>query len=126
MEEIIEARVSTEKVWEAWERAHAAHGESKIVKGYKGKSKTQGMKGFRYKILDAIPGKSFSILWKTLFVRLVFHHTVEPTRRGCQIRYGFEIKGPFAWPIRFLLGNKIKTNLSLVLKAIVRQLEENQ
>lgn len=117
MEEMIEARVSPDQVWDAWERAHSLHGPQGIESGQKGKSK------FKYKILDVKKGESFSILWKTLFVRLVFNHSVKPTKRGSEIRYKVQIKGPFAWPVRWLLGNKIKQNISLVLKAIVRQLE---
>jgi hypothetical protein len=124
MEEIVEARVPPSRVWEAWEKAHAVNGSAKIVEGFKGKTQTEGKKGFRYRVLNVDPGKSFSILWKTLFVRLLFHHSVHPTKRGSEIRYSFEIKGLFALPVRWLLGNKIRSNLSLVLKAIVRQLEE--
>ena len=124
MEEIIEARVLPERVWETWEKAHAAHGQTKLEEGIKGKTQLDGKKGFRYRILDVVPGRSFSILWKTLFVRLIFHHAVRPTSRGCEIRYSFEIKGFFAWPVRRLLGNKIRSNLSLVLKSLARQLED--
>lgn len=117
MEEMIETSVAPEDVWNAWEKAHALHGQKGIESGQKGKNK------FKYKILDVKKGESFSILWKTLFVRLVFNHSVRPTKRGSVIRYRVQIKGPFAWPVRWLLGNKIKNNISLVLKAIVRQLE---
>ncbi len=117
MEEMIEARVNPEEVWEAWEKAHAFHGQQGIEAGQKGKSR------FKYKIIDVKKGESFSILWKTLFVRLIFNHSVKPTRRGSEIRYQVQIKGLFAWPVRWLLGNKIKSNIALVLKAIVRQLE---
>jgi hypothetical protein len=117
MEEQIEARVSPEVVWEAWEKAHSLHGKTSIETGQKGKSK------FRYKILDVKKGESFSILWKTLFVRLIFSHAVKPSRYGSEISYRVQIKGLFAWPVRWLLGEKIRKNISLVLKAIVRELE---
>ena len=117
MEEEIEARVPPEKVWQAWERAHELHGQKGIEAGQRGKSK------FRYEILDVEEGESFSILWKTLFVRLIFSHKVKKTQRGSKIFYQVQIKGPFAWPVRWLLGQKIQRNISAVLKAIVRQLE---
>ncbi len=112
MEERIETRVSPEKVWSSWERAH------EIVEGRK------GVKKFRYQVLNVVPGKRFSILWKTLFVRLLFSHSVSPTKWGSEICYSVQIKGPFAWPVRWLLGKKIRQNIGLVLKAIVSQLEE--
>ncbi len=124
MEERIEARVSPETVWASWESAHEKHGQNTIQEGQKGVSKGVRAKGFRYQVLDVIPGKQFSILWKTLFVRLLFCHSVSPTKWGSEIRYSVQIKGPFAWLIRWLLGNKIRRNIGLVLKAIVKQLEE--
>ncbi|MDE3046496.1 MAG: hypothetical protein KGJ02_07620 [Verrucomicrobiota bacterium] len=122
MEEKIEARVSPAKVWEAWERAHAQHGQSGIVNGQKGVSGASQSK-LRYEVVDVIPGQQFSVIWKTLFVRLVFSHTVKPTPRGSEIRYSVQIKGPFSWPVRWLLGNKIRRNIGSVLRAIVKQLE---
>ncbi|MBS0626277.1 MAG: hypothetical protein JSS32_09525 [Verrucomicrobia bacterium] len=124
MKELIEARVSPKKVWEAWERAHAVHGQGKIESGQKGVSKAEGKSAFKYQILEVKLGESFSILWKTLFVRLIFTHTVKPSSRGSEISYGVDIRGPFAWPIRWALGKKIQRNISQVLKAIVKQLED--
>jgi hypothetical protein len=121
VEEKIETRVSPQKVWASWERAYEKQGEGvSIQEKEKGVSKS---KGFRYQIYDVVPGKQFSIVWKTLFVRLHFSHLVVPTKWGSEIRYSVQIKGPFAWPVRFFLGNKIRRNIGLVLKAIVRQLE---
>jgi hypothetical protein len=107
MEEMIEARVSPAHVWAAWE---------------KGMEQGKGGK-IRYKIIDLKKGESFSILWKTLFVRLIFSHSVKPTLYGSNISYKVQIKGLFAWPVRFFLGKKIQTNLRAVLKAVVRELE---
>ncbi len=124
MKQIIEARVSPQKVWEAWEKAHEMHGRQGLESGIKGHSKSGGKKGFSYQILDVVPGKSFSILWKTFFVRLIFTHNVKPSKRGSEITYEVQIKGLFAWPVRWMLGNKIKSNIDLVLKQIVKQLED--
>jgi len=107
MEEVIEARVPAAKVWDAWEKG--------IERGQNGK--------FRYKILEMKKGESFSLLWKTLFVRLIFSHSVKPTPKGSEIRYRVQIRGLFALPIRWLLGAKIKKNLALVLKSVVKELE---
>lgn len=120
MEEMIEARVSPEEVWQAWEKAHELHGQKSIEEGQKGKSK------FKYKVLHVKKGESFSILWKTLFVRLLFTHRVKPTQRGSEICYSVAIKGPFAWPIRWLLGDKIRKNIGAVLKAVVSELENKR
>lgn len=123
MLQMIEAKVPPKKVWEAWERAHQMHGQKGIQSGVQGERKTDGKKGFHYQILDVTPGESFSILWKTFFVRLVFTHTVKPSTKGSQISYQVQIRGPFAWPVRWILGNKIRQNIAHVLQAIVKQLE---
>lgn len=116
-------RASPEKVWQSWAKAHAVNGSGDLVSGAKGQMKGKGGKGFSYQIIDVVPGKSFSILWKTLFVRLVFNHAVISSRFGTEIQYGISIKGLFAWPVRWLLEGKIRANLSLVLKDFVRKLE---
>ena len=116
-----QTRVSPDKVWQFWVKAHAVHGQGFLESGAKGHM--QGKKKVSYQIIDVIPGRSFSILWKAFLVRLIFCHTVTPTQTGSEIRYDFWIEGPFAWVARLFLMGKIRANLSLVLKAFVRQLE---
>jgi hypothetical protein len=118
MEALIESSVKPETVWKAWESAHAIHANGPIVPGKRSKST-----GFKYKILDVVDGVRFSILWKSLFVRMVFTHSVKPAKKGSEIRYSAEIQGFFAWPVRFMLKNKIRKNLTFVLKQFTAQLE---
>ena len=120
MEATIEARVKPETVWKAWEKAHAVHSNDPIEPGQRAKST-----GFKYKILDVVQGESFSISWKSLFVRMVFSHSVKAIKKGSEIRYSAEIKGFFAWPVRFFLEKKIRRNLAFVLKEFTKQLEKN-
>src|SRR5262249_44261923 len=110
MEEQIATTASAEKVWQAWEKTHAA--------GMQGKSGK-----FKYQILDLVPRKRFSIQWKTLFVRLVFDYAVETAGRGALIRYNIRLLGPFAWAVRWLLEGKIRGQLRTMLKTFVRRLE---
>jgi hypothetical protein len=107
MEEMIEAKVSPEVVWQFWEK--------RMQLGQTGK--------LSYKIFDVKQGESFSILWKSLFVRLIFNHSVVPTAKGSQICYRVQIKGLFAWLVRPMLGPKIQRNISHVLKAVAKELE---
>lgn len=118
MEESIEARVPPERVWEAWEKAHALHSPGNLEVGQK------GAKGFKYQVLDVKKGESFTILWKSLFTRLIFSHSVQPTSQGCKIHYRFQIKGPFSWFLRKILRGKIRKNLASVLQSMVKQLEQ--
>ncbi len=128
MEEKIETRVSPERIWQAWEQAHISQGGSPIVAGHVGKTdvnRGQGKKGqgFKYEIVDVVKGERFSLIWKTLFVRLIFTHSVLPKKRGSEIKYSVQIRGFFAIPVRWLLGNKIRYNISQVLKTMVKRLE---
>lgn len=124
MKELIETKIPPKRVWDAWERAHAAQGQGRIESGQKGVSQAEGKSKFKYEVFDVIQGESFSIRWRSLLVRLIFTHSVKPTGRGSEISYQVRIGGLFAWPVRWFLGKKIKQNISQVLKAIVKQLEE--
>jgi hypothetical protein len=118
MEAAIETLAPPDVVWRAWEKAHAVHADGPIEQGQRAKRS-----GFKYKIIDVVPGERFSISWKGLFVKMVFTHTVKAARRGSEIRYAAELKGIFAWPVRLLLKNKIRKNLAFVLKEFTKQLE---
>ncbi len=118
MEEQIEASVLPSEVWRAWERAHAGQNQKGLKEGEKDR------KGkFAYQILNVKEGESFSILWKSLFVRLIFTQSVKPTLKGSLISYQVQIKGPFAWAVRWLIGEKVRKSISSILKAIVKELE---
>lgn len=114
MHEVAETRVPPEFVWKAWDRAHA------LAENH-GQMKAQGK--FKYKIVDVKRGENFSIVWKTLFVRLVFTYGVRPLFSGSQISYGVEIKGPFAWFVRWMIQEKVRKDIKQVLKTMVDQLE---
>lgn len=109
MEEQIETRASAAQVWQAWGQARTGQAGDGAKK--------------RYRIVDVKDGESFSILWKSLFVRLLFRHKVTPTKSGSLISYSVQIGGLFGWAVRRLIGNKIRNNLSVVLKTMVKQLE---
>lgn len=116
-------RASSEKVWASWASAHAINAQTSLVSGAVG-SMSSGNKKIPYTILDVIPGKSFSVSWKALFVRLVFSHEVLKTSTGAEIRYDFRLIGPFAWMVRWWISPKIRANLSLVLKAFIKNIEQ--
>ena len=121
----VETTVAPEIVWSAWEKAHATHADGgSFTPNQRVKTAKEGAKGFKYRILDVKQGESFSILWSSFFARLHFVHSVRPLPRGALIQVKFQIRGPFAWPLRWMLKKKIERNLALVLKTMARQLEE--
>ncbi len=115
-------RASPQKVWSAWVQSHVLHCGGTFASGSSGYMQ-QGKRKIPYQIIDVVPGKSFSVLWKALFVRFVFLHKVTSSWAGAEIEYDFQIKGPLAWMVRWALSSKINANLSLVLKEFIRQLE---
>ncbi|HAB99564.1 MAG TPA: hypothetical protein DCE71_07075, partial [Parachlamydiales bacterium] len=114
------------RIWASWQAAHATAGQKDMNSGQKGVSKKEGLSGFKYQMQQVKEGESFSILWKTLFVRLVFTYTVKPIPKGSKVSCSVEILGFFAWPVRWALKNKIRKNLSQALGAMVKQLENKK
>jgi hypothetical protein len=121
IESIIQTKVSPKQVWQAWSDAHAM--DEGFIPGKKGVLRTNGGSAFSYRILDVRKGKSFTILWKSMFVRLIFTHTVIPKKQGSEIAYQVQIRGFFAYPVRYFLSEKIRQNLRLTLTALVKELE---
>jgi hypothetical protein len=121
---IEQTRVSPETVWAAWVQTHVHRTSSSALEsGITGYMETKGGKKVPYQIMDVIARKKFSVLWKSPLIRFVFSHEVVKKTFGSEIRYDCQIKGPAAWMVRWLLMPKIRANLSVVLKAFVRQLE---
>jgi hypothetical protein len=114
-EQKIEARTTVPQVWKAWEKIHS---ETGIVEGKSGE-----VKKIKYRFREVEAGRGYTIEWKTYLTRLIFTHSAQPSKRGVEIVYTAEVRGLFAWPIRWLLGRKIEHNLGLVLRALVRSLE---
>lgn len=111
----IVTKASPEAVWAAWKKAHNM-GED-FVPGKKGKTKS-----LSYKILEVSEGSHFTILWKSLFAKMLFRHAVVEKPGGSEICYSVQIRGILAWPLSFLLRSKIERNLALVLKAFSKSL----
>ncbi len=112
----IETKAAPKIVWAVWKRAHQI-GED-FVPGKKGKRGA-----LSYRIIEVSEGSHFTILWKSLFVKMLFCHAVLGKAEGSEIRYSVQIRGFLAWPMRYLLRSKIKRNLDLVLKSLSRELE---
>ncbi len=122
----LETTVPPSRIWAAWQAAHATADQKEMRSGQKGVSKKEGLSGFKYQMRQVKEGESFSILWKTLFVRLVFTYAVKSIPRGFEVSCSVEIFGLFAWPVRWALKNKIRRNLSQALEAMVNQLESRR
>lgn len=123
IESVIQTKVLPSKVWQSWHKAHKM--EKGFHSGQKGALTTKEGSVFSYRILDVHENESFKILWKSLFVHLIFTHTVRPQGKGSEISYQVEIRGLMAPLARIFLRKKIQSNLQLILRSLVRELESN-
>jgi len=112
MEETVNSSLHPSVVWGAWEKIHALHLKESVTKSK-----------IKHKIFDIVPGESFSVAWKSLFVSLIFSYSVKKSPKGSEIYCGAKIKGIFALPVRWMLSGKIKKNLTFTLREFVKQLE---
>lgn len=117
--EVKRTRLDPKIVWRAWTQAH----KTELKNGAIGHVQPEGKKGVSYEIAGVVPGVSFSTVWKSFLVRLVFEHTVRPLDIGSEVRYGFRIEGPLAWILRPLLRNKIGLHVKNALHTFIQQLE---
>jgi hypothetical protein len=109
-----ETKVPPDRVWRAWNVAHRLDTNG-------GQVQTQGR--FKYQIVDIKKGEGFSILWRTLFVKLLLTYRVQALYGGSQISYRVQVKGLFAWLVRWVLQRKLKEDSEQVLRQMVEQLE---
>ena len=127
VEETAYSSAPPENVWKTWAKANPWNSwekdKSSFQAGQKGHVVSKKGKGVPYKIMDVQEGKSFTILWKALFIKLVFHYLVEPEENGSKITYRVSFKGIFSLPFRSLLCKKIKKDIASALKAFVQQVE---
>lgn len=119
IQSMIVTKAPPEAVWAVWKKAHQI--DETFVPGKKGKAKA-----LSYRIVEVSEGSHFTILWKSLFVKLLFSHAVAPAKGGSEIRYSVQIRGPLAWPMRFLLRSKIEKNLAFVLKSLGKELDRSR
>lgn len=121
-----ETKVFPKIVWETWKNTHywdTHKGNENFRVGQKGKAVSRKGRKARFIIADIKEGKSFTLIWKAFLVRLVFNHEVLPKERGSVITYRVRFSGLFAYPVKWLLSNKLKRDLTRALKVFVNRLE---
>lgn len=89
---------SADIIWEAWMKASPWNHwdqSQQVEKGKKGHVVSKNKKAIPYKILQVEKNKCLTILWKALFVRLLFKYQIENQEKGCIISYTVSFKGFF-------------------------------
>ncbi len=120
IEESIETRVSSKVIWDAWSQNYLNKDNALNKSGY---VKAENGKGVKYSIAEVKENQSFTIIWYSLFVKLVFTHSVQPINNGSIISCRVSFKGFMSFLVRRLLQNKIKKYLLESLKNFAKQLE---
>ena len=127
VEETAYSSASIECVWKAWTKTNLHNtwekDKSFFEVGQKGNVTSKKGKRIPYEIMDVQEGRSFIILWKAFFIKLLFHYLVEPEKNSSKITYRVHCKGIFALPFKRLLYRKIKKDIASALKAFVKQVE---
>lgn len=112
----IKTDLSPKIIWSSWKRAFEFNGSSLKV-GEKGKA------AVRFQILDVIEGKSYTIVWKSLFTKISYTYQVSETQNGSHIQIFANPKGFFFWIVHLTLKKKIQKDLETFLSQFVQALK---
>lgn len=129
IEEEIDTKVSSKVIWNAWKdiyhRQMSDHEKTEFYTGKKGFFHPQKGKPVPFMICDIREDESFTTVWKTGFIRLVFRYQVEPTDLGSKIKCKVLFKGFFSYPVSLLIRGSVKKFLARYLKEFSDKLEND-
>ena len=119
--------ISRSVIWKKWKAAqpwnHSNEDSSELSEGKTGHVNSKNKKAVSYKILEVKENESFTIAWKALFIKLIFTYSVEEKQNKSLITYSVKLKGFFAFPVYYLIRNKVKKNLIDGLNSFINQIE---
>jgi hypothetical protein len=134
LKENIKTKVAPKKVWKAWadtynwsnKKDHISSKQKGFKSGKKGTVVDSSGRKAGYKIINIEPGKSFTMVWGSIILRMYFCYKVIPQPKGsiisCNVRFG----GILVFPVSFFLRKKIRKNLKDSLHQFANQLEMSQ
>lgn len=127
IEESIVTKAPAKKVWQAWVDMYQmkSGGKALFKEGYNGYVKEKGKK-VAFKLVDITKGESFSTIWKSFFVKMVFRYEVKQQAKGSLITTSVKFGGMFGWIARIFLKTKMKKNLASSLEQFASQLNMSQ
>ncbi|MDX8431670.1 MAG: hypothetical protein SNF33_07725 [Candidatus Algichlamydia australiensis] len=122
--EEVESQVSPQKVWSTWRASNYWDlDKSSFTQGQKGRVVSGKKRGPAFVVSAIEEGESFTLSWKAPMVKFDMRHEVFPTATGSKLVYTMTLRGLMAYPMRFLLGRKIKRTLRETLQAFVKHVE---
>jgi len=129
--EQVKTKAPAKKVWRAWadmynmssKKDKSSSKEKGFKEGHKGYVVDKGGKKATYEITQLEPGKSFTMSWGNIFLRMFFHYSVQEEPKGSTISCRVTFRGIFAFPGALFIRKKIKTNLIEMLHRFAQQVE---
>jgi carbon monoxide dehydrogenase subunit G len=65
-------------------------------------------------------GRGFTWESKSLGVRGIGHHSIEPTARGCRVTLGVDFRGPLAWVVSRVYGKLTQRYIEMEANGLAR------
>lgn len=127
IEESIVTKAPAKVVWKAWVDMYQMKSGNKNAfrDGFSGHVIEKGRK-VPFKMIEIKKGESFSTVWKSLFVKMIFRYEVKQQSKGSLITTSVSFGGLFGWVARFFLRSKMRKNLAHSLEQFASQLDMTQ
>lgn len=113
------------KIWQTWQASsYWDLDKTSFNEGQKGHVMGKKRRGPAFTVAKIEEEKSFTLSWKAPMVKFDMQHEIEETLTGSKITYTMKLRGLMAYPMRLLLGRKIKRTLNDTLRAFVSHIEK--
>ncbi|GAB5411817.1 MAG: hypothetical protein ChlgKO_09310 [Chlamydiales bacterium] len=120
-----ETGAKPELIWQTWKASsYWDLDKTSFSEGQKGHVMGKKRRGPAFTVTKIEEGKSFTLSWKAPMVKFDMQHEVLETASGSKIIYTMKLRGLMAYPMRLLLGRKIKRTLYDTLRAFVSHIEK--
>ena len=130
IEKKIKTKAHSRDIWQAWASMYKYQGANekpiKFEKGVKGHVLMGKGRPVPFEILEMDKGKSFTIAWKSHFLKMVFTYKVEPRKAGSTINCHVKFKGIFSYPLFWIIRKKVEKDLEASLMQFVSSIEQSR
>lgn len=110
--------------WPAWDPdTRSASIEGPFVTGAVGRLTPAKGLPVPMRFVSVDPEASFTVVSQVLFSTMVFEHTLRPEGDGVVATHGVAFRGPFAWFLRRLVGNRVRHGLPVTMRHLKAYVE---
>ncbi len=133
LRETLKTKVPPKKVWRMWADTYnmnktdrASSKQKGFKEGRVGHVRDGKGRKAKYRITKLVQGKSFTMVWGSIALRMYFTYSVSPDGRGSNVSCKVKFGGLFVFPLCFFLRGKVRKNLADSLHQFVQRLEMQQ